>query len=381
MQRGVGVGFGAMVAAGACIPDLPPDELLPDQAPVVAAAGKCGDGFIDLAAGEQCDPPGAPDAGSLGCSAKCQVLCSGLRWSLNNHCYELMPAAASSLQGEASSRCANFRGGGHVVTFASEGELDAVTRYLAVADGGPFWVGLWQAPDKFNSVNAYEPGWSPSCPGCYAHTPAPKAPLPRSPEAVADQTAVGCVEGFTDPAKGAWDQYPCSGSAALRVVCEHEPEGVHSSPCEAGICIDLVATYSTKTYVYQPAMSTWTDAEAQCRGLGGTLVVLQSRDEREQLWRELSRLPVPPPRIWIGLAPGPVPSGDGGTTWIWDDGTNGEGADAYPSPWADGQPSGSTPAFLSHSSTQPPVDDTLAHTDATVRALPYVCQRVTHADQ
>jgi hypothetical protein len=378
MRAGVGASASAIVAAAACIPDLPPDQLLPDRAMPAASSGNCGDGFIDLAAGEQCDPPAAPDAGSLGCSDQCQVLCSGLKWPLNDHCYELMPAAASS-QGEsaASSRCANFRGSGHVVTFASEGELDAVTRYLADADGGPFWVGLWQAPEKFNSVNGYEPGWSPSCPGCYAHTLDPKAALPRSPEAVADPTAVACVEGFVDSAKGSWVQYPCSGSAGLRAVCEHEPEGVHSSPCEAGICIDLVVTYSTKTYVYESAMSTWTDAEARCRGLGGTLVVLQSRDEREQLWRELSRLPVPPPRIWIGLALGPVPAGDAGApTWIWDDGTN---ADAYPSPWGEGQPSGSTPAFLSHSSTQPPVDDTLAHTDATVHVLPYVCQTLTDA--
>jgi hypothetical protein len=39
-----------------------------------------------------------------------------------------------------------------------------------------------------------------------------------------------------------------------------------------------------------------------------------------------------------------------------------------------------TPAFLSHNSTQPPVDDTLAHTDSTVHTLPYVCQILVHAD-
>jgi hypothetical protein len=361
----------AVVAAGACIPDLPPDAAGP-AAP--AQLGNCGDGYIDLAAGEECDPPAAADAGSLGCSAQCKVLCSGLKWSVNDHCYELMAASASALQGEASSRCASFRGGGHVVTFASERELDAVARYLADADAGAFWVGLWEAPDRFNSVNAYEPGWAPTCPGCFARTPDAKAPLPRSPEAIADVTAAGCVEGFPDPAKDSWLQYPCSGAAALRVVCEHEPDGVQSTACDAGICIELVATHATKAYVYQSVALEWTDAEAHCRALGGALVVLETRDEREQLWLQLARLSVPPPRVWIGLAP----TVDGGepdaSSWLWDDGTSAAGPDASPSPWGIGQPSGATPAFLTHSPTQPPVDDTLAHTDSTVRALPYVCQ-------
>lgn len=379
MHAGMGASAGAIVAAGACIPNLPPDQPLPEQAPVVDL-GNCGDGYINLAAGEECDPAAPPDGGSLGCNAQCKVVCPGLRWSLNNHCYELMSAAASALQGGASSRCATFQGGGHVVTFASEGELDAVARYLADADAGPFWVGLWEAPDKFNSVNAYEPGWSATCPGCYAHTPDPRDPLPRSAETVADPTALDCVAGSSDLAKGSWAQYPCSGSAALRVVCEHEPDGVHSKPCEAGICLNLVATYGAKAYVYQSSPLPWLDAEAQCRGLGGTLVVLGSRDEREQLWLELSRLSVPPPRVWIGLAPGAGPSGDASApTWRWDDGTSGDAPDAHPPPWGVGQPAGSTPAFLYHSSTQPPIDDTLARTDSTIKTLPYVCQLLADA--
>jgi hypothetical protein len=365
----VGAGAGAIVLAGACIPDLPPD-----QAPPAVTPGNCGDGYIDLAAGEECDPPAPADAGSLGCSDHCKVTCSGLKWPLNDHCYELMAASAASLQGQASSRCATFLGGGHVVTFASEGELDAVTHYLQTTDAGAFWVGLWEAPDRFNSVNAYEPGWSPTCPGCYAQTTDPKAALARSPEAIADVTAAGCVEGFHDP-KAPWLQYPCSGSPALRVVCEHEPEGVHSIPCDAGTCIELVATQTTKSYVYQSVALTWTDAETRCHGLGGTLVVLQTRDEREQLWLELSRLPVPPPRIWIGLAPAAAPPDNpDASDWVWDDGTDVDAPDAYPPPWGIGEPSTATPAFLVHSPTQPPIDDTLARTDSTVRTLPYVCQ-------
>jgi hypothetical protein len=377
LRVGAFVGAGATVGAGACIPDLPADhpsaaDAPPSDAPLPDPA-TCGDGYIDLAAGEECDPPQRDDGGSLGCSDQCKVVCSGLKWSLNDHCYELMAATASSLQDQAGARCASFRGGGHVVTFASEGEFDAVTHYLTNADAGSFWVGLWEAPDRFNSVNAYEPGWSPTCPGCYAHTADAKAPLPRSREAIADEAAAGCVEAFPDPSKEPWLQYPCSGSAALRVVCEHEPEGVHSTACDAGTCINLVATYPAKTYVYESVPLAWTDAAALCRGLGGTLVVLQSRDEREQLWLELSRLSIPPPRIWIGLSPAGSPDA---STWIWDDGTNVDAPDAYPSPWGIAQPSASAPAFLSHTPTQPPVDDTLARADPTVHTLPYVCQIV-----
>jgi hypothetical protein len=375
MQIGVGACACAMVAAGACIPDLPPDPPAP-AAPM--QLGTCGDGYIDLAAGEECDP-GVPDAASLGCSDRCKVMCSGLKWSVNDHCYELMSATAGSLQGGASSRCAAFRGGGHVVTFASERELGAVSRYLTDADAGPYWVGLWQASEKFNSVSAYEPGWSPTCPGCYAHTLDPKAALSRSPEAVADPTATGCVEALPDPATGSWVQYPCVATDPLQVVCEHEPDGVHSTTCDAGTCIELVATYATKTYVYESLPLTWMDADSRCRSLGGTLVVLESRDEREQLWLELSRLKDPPPRVWIGLAPAASSGEPDASPFVWDDGTNADAPDAHPSPWGIGQPARPAPAFLSHepTPTQPPVDDTLAHTDPTIHALPYVCQALT----
>jgi hypothetical protein len=372
IQLGVGVAcVSALAAAGACIPDLPPDQSAP-SAPV--NQGKCGDGYIDLAAGEECDP-GVVDAASPGCSARCKVTCAGLDWPGNDHCYEVVSESAASLQGEASSRCAAFRGVGHVVTFASERELDAVSRYLLDAGAGPFWVGLWQAPDRFNSVNAYEPGWSPTCDGCYAHTVDPKLGLPRSPEATADPTAAGCVEGIPDSGRGTWLQYPCSGAGRLAVVCEHEPDGVHSATCEAGVCIDLVATHTRKTYMYEPLALAWTDADARCRSLGGTLVVLESRDEREQLWLELSRLRTPPARIWVGLGPAePSPDAPDAARWIWDDGTYADTPDAHPSIWGIGQPSHDAPAFLSHAPTQPPVDDTLAHTDPSVRTLPYVCQ-------
>jgi hypothetical protein len=359
---------GAIFVANACIPDLPPD-----RSSAAAVGPGCGDGYIDLAAGEECDP-GAVDAASQGCSDQCKVVCSGLRWSGNDHCYELM-ASAAALQGH----CANFGGSGHVVTFASEAEFDAVAAYLSDAGAGAFWVGLWEAPDRFNSVVANEPGWSAACPGCFAHTLDPRLPLGRSPQSLGDASATGCVEGFAS--RASWLEYPCSGSSPLRVVCEHEPNGVHSRSCEAGVCIDLVATQRAKSYVYEPLPASWVDAESRCRDLGGSLVVLESRDEREQLWFELSKLPSSPTRVWIGLAPSADDAGDdAGTVWTWDDGTNADAPDAHPSPWGIGQPSAPAPAFLDNTPSQAPVDDTLAHTDSTVRALPFVCQIVVPGD-
>jgi hypothetical protein len=147
------------------------------------------------------------------------------------------------------------------------------------------------------------------------------------------------------------------------------------------VCIDLVATQRAKSYVYELSPASWADAESRCRDLGGSLVVLESRDEREQLWFELSKLPSSPTRVWIGLAPSADDAGDdGGTVWTWDDGTNANAPDAHPSPWGIGQPSASAPAFLDNTPSQAPVDDTLAHTDSTVHTLPFVCQIVVPGD-
>ncbi len=115
--------------------------------------------------------------------------------------------------------------------------------------------------------------------------------------------------------------------------------------------------------------------------MAGRLVVLRSRDEREQLWRELSHLAAPPPAVWIGLS-------EVSTTtvtiyrrrtptlaWLWD---NGQPVAAYPSEWGNGQPLSRTPGATVSTRAylwqQPNEDDTLAHTEATFQTLPYVCE-------
>ncbi|MDP9001577.1 MAG: C-type lectin domain-containing protein, partial [Myxococcota bacterium] len=214
----------AIAGVVACIPDLPSEPL---------ATGFCGDGIIDVDA-ETCDPgPGAGDAAIAGCNARCQMECpSGAApWPVNNHCYQRAALAARTFQ-QATASC---QGGSHIATFASEAEFQQA---LPLVVARPFWVGLDTAPDRYNSVVLFEPGWSPNCPGCYAHTPAPEASLPVS-DASAEGSPEDCITAVSDPQQ-AWAQYPCTGSGyrVLDVICELEPVGRRSVPCEAGICID-----------------------------------------------------------------------------------------------------------------------------------------------
>jgi hypothetical protein len=367
----------------ACIPDLPSIQQT-DAGQMDASVSLCGDGIVELSAGEQCDPgPGAGDAGVGGCSASCQMEClSGApSWSVNHHCYDLVGS-----QGAGSLRAANgvCPGASHVVTFASEEEFQHV---LPLLNGqGAFWVGISTSSSSSSpyAEAPFEPGWTLGCPGCYAHTLTPDADLPSFPGADIDGGTLDCFAALSDSTQS-WQRYPCRGLSRqlLDVICELEPVGRQSKPCPAGICIDLVKTQGVKSYVYQENRSTPDGASRACVALGGRLVVLQSRDEREQLWRELYRLTVPPSAVWIGLSqvsPGSYQDPEG--SWAWDDHTPADGPGAYPAEWAVGEPlrfghAGTSRAFLYHDDHSPAVDDTLARNEPTLTisgTLPYVCE-------
>jgi hypothetical protein len=357
---------GALALAPACIPDLSA-QLAVDSGDDAAPFNGCGNGVTDLAT-EQCDPgtPLAPDATFAGCTADCKMDCrGGFVWK-NNHCYTKGPKkAATELQ--ALHQCAR---GEHVVTFASEQEFEAVAGSI---DAGPFWVGLVAntgvQPNDYTAQQVFEPGWSPTCSGCFAHTYVEAGmPLPGSPQ--------GCVLAFSY-LDASWRQYPCNNldATGLYVICEREPWSSTAHRCEAdaAVCFEIPATYGDKRYVYVQSAATADDAASRCAARGGSLAVLQSSEEREQIWYELSRMPnlldildeIP---MWIGLS-----LGDAG--WVWDDGN---GADAYASPWAADQPNtdAGTRAFL----VQPPppntpIDTTLASNGApSSTLLPYLCQ-------
>ncbi len=364
---------------GGCIPDLPAVD-----AGVALPTAICGDGIVDLAAGEQCDPgPGAGDAGLGGCSATCQMQCpsGGETWSVNNHCYQLGGVNGASQFRGANAACP---GASHVVTFASDDEFLQVLPLLA--GRGPFWVGLAQvngAPQYYPPPSLEEPGWWWNCPGCFAHTPTPDAELPELPDAAVEGGVYDCVAGLSDFAQP-WQRYPCRGisRATLDVVCELEPVGKQSRPCEAGICIDLVKTLGSKRYYYQENRATADTANRGCSAMGGRLVVLQSREEREQLWHELSKLTVPPSAVWIGLSQVSPPSFRAPMgVWAWDDHTPADGPGSYPSSWSASRlrypQVGTSRAFLYRDVRAPSYDDTLAQDNPSIAGggmLPYVCE-------
>lgn len=370
---------GAVASGVACIPDLPTVALELD-----AGVSACGDGIVELSAGEQCDPgPGAGDAGIGGCSVTCQMQCPGgdPPWSMNHHCYQLTESVGAGSLRAASGVCP---GASHVVTFASEGEFQHVLPLLE--EGGAFWVGISTSSSSSSpyAEAPFEPSWTVNCSGCYAHDTSPDADLPPFPHAEVEGGTLDCFAALSDSTQP-WEKYPCRGLShqLLDVVCELEPVGRQSKPCPSGICIDLVKTYGLKSYVYQQNRAAPEDASHACVALGGRLVVLQSRDEREQLWRELYRLTVPPSAVWIGLSqltPGSFQNPQG--SWEWDDGTPAEGPNAYPAEWAIGQPlgfghGGTTRAFLYHDDHSPAIDDTLARNEPTLTnsgTLPYVCE-------
>jgi len=148
-----------------------------------------------------------------------------------------------------------------------------------------------------------------------------------------------------------------------------------SSACDAGFCFDLVWTWGAKHYVFVSTPASADAAAAQCKAMRGTLVVLESRDEREQLWSELGRLPgvVAPGAIWIGLSLRKGGDASNAADWVWDDDAS---PDAYASPWGEKQPRlGTAPRAYLVNNPGPPtlLDETLAR-DVLDVAAPFVCQ-------
>jgi hypothetical protein len=376
VAAGAAAAVAGLVAAVSCIPDLPSSGAPADTGTGTdagdageagngeAAAPSCGDGIIHLELGEQCDPGPFGDAAALqGCTRDCRMDCDGgIVWSGNNHCYRLADNVGVSNIGSAESRCTVPE---HVVTFASEAELEAGVGLL---DAGAFWLGLeYVGADPagtFESLAPYEPGWSSACRGCYAHAPDPSRPLPGDG---------GCVRAQADLARS-WDSIPCSGGLAHKVICEREPAGRLSTPCDAGDCFELKFTLNTKRYVFVHGGggALADEAERGCAAMGGSLVVLRSRDEREQLWREISRIGAGFTAFWVGLSLADGGTPDGGP-WGWDDDA---GEDAYPSEWAGGQPGGAeSRAYLFVNPMA--VSDSLATNEFKGTAplkVPYVCQ-------
>lgn len=371
----------AVSLAAACIPDLITDpfdagtDAAPDSGP------RCGDGVIDPPA-ETCDPNSYADGGAqtiLGCQSNCRVDCGdgGVRDPLNGHCYFVGGAATSLDDGDNSAVEVCKRSGAHVVTYADDVERQFVVSsfgdVLKVGNNTAFWVGLSLDPAKLalvppeNDISIREPGWSPACSGCYAAPNVdgsiPRLVLDAGGSCVLDVGAIG------------WSQFPCSQiPQAIPVLCEREPAGDSWRPCNGGFCAQIAETAPAKNYLFSFAALASTEARNACAGLGGSLVVFASRQERETLLRSLllhydilatnDPSASAPNEVWIGYE-----SDDAGI-FGWDDDGGFSG-----SPWGDNQPTpdASLPARAYVDLNTDDYDVQLAHDDTDV-ARPYICQ-------
>ncbi len=348
-----------LVVAPACLPDLVTAASANGaaDAPTVIAVvpPTCGDGVIDsvdngAATNEQCDPG---DAGSVGCTEDCKIACDGGAIDTMGHCY-YAPGATPTYP-DAPSLCLAARG--HVVTFASQREVDFVND-AGLVDGG-FWAGLQLIPAVgYVAPRFLEPGWPATgnaCPGCFA-VGVDDAGRFANEDAGSDCVVAGGAR---------WTDHACGGGREIvSVVCEREPVGQRIYFCGGPNCTDLPATFGSKRYVLPTELVTGTDAVAVCAPYG-SLVMLDSAEEREQLVRELvTRYPAPQ-TIWVGLT---VRAG----VSIWDDGDAGR-----PAPWANDEPATDGRAFLSIADPQVITFDTqLAHVDGDPAARRLVvCQR------
>jgi hypothetical protein len=290
------VGAAGALVAVACIPDLPSATSPVNDASVDAstdadaqpppppAPPRCGDGIVDLDLGEQCDPGTAPDATSTVCSA-CQMTCpdaGGFVWPQNNHCYSYDGTQAPDLDDHAANHCQAAATATHVVTFASEAEFQAV---VAALRPGAFWVGFDPVagiPNEYTALASYEPGWAPTCPGCFAHTDNPTSPLPGATAA--------CVEALADAA-----------ALVAAVPVQRRAEDRRRLRARAFRVADAALR---RRHLRRPALHAHAEAlrlrldeDGRRRGGGRSAgpsaerwSSSQSRDEREQLWYALERM-------------------------------------------------------------------------------------------
>ncbi|MBX3262099.1 MAG: hypothetical protein KF782_20610 [Labilithrix sp.] len=374
--RGAGVVALGLAGTGlvfACLPDLEEFPAGPDAGEPAASAEVlgCGDGVIETLddggdAGESCDPGDAQPAGCEGCT----FVCSG-GVDDAGHCYFLADDTAT--YAEAVSACNDARG--HVVTIASEREAAFASAIAGAREGDAgYWVGL----TFDNNLNAYgtppnvgEPGWpgaASACSGCFA-IGADGGEFAAHPVDAGDRRR-DCLVAE----EGTWLEVPCEGSHPFKTLCEREPIGQRIYPCGGLLCTTLQVTAGRKRYVVWPFPATADEAKTLCETSydGGALVVFDSREEREQLVREIVqrlRTPLEDLEVWIGLS-----LRDG--AWTWDDGRAADGA-LRPLPWGRDQPraAGVGRAFLRVAET---FDTQLAQSDEDASAVArrvFVCQR------
>lgn len=360
------LGTAALLVGAACLPDLDAFPDAPETSILEPSPSPyCGDGVIETledggVTGETCDPGDAATS-TAGCE-NCQITCAGTLDRASGHCYFL--ADPSAKYQEALEYCRHA--GAHVVTIGNPDEA----RFVDTLDAGEYWIGLAERPDLDNNYwtpnGVGEPGWPSSgttCSGCFAR--AGDAGLFAAEPGAPDAGPTTCLV-----AQGSsWLTAPCAGPVKRSTLCEREPLGSRIEVCGGLLCTTLLLPDAgAKRYVIWPSAVTADEAFKTCKNSydGGSLVMFDSREEREYLMREIAqRLGTDDVQIWIGLAQ----SANG---WAWDDDAGGR-----PSPWGDGEPSGQgARAFVVLNENQ--YDTQLAQTDPSAPQDAkrfFVCQR------
>lgn len=371
--------FAALLAAGACLPDLA--TVTPADASFETSVGPfqgCGDGVIATLddggdAGESCDP--GSDAEVLGCG-ECAVTCSeGQPDPATGHCYFV--TGVDTTYQDALTHCASKRG--HVVTLTSQREADFV-KSLAADEN--YWVGLLRndiVGGAYQAVGNEEPGLPFSgatsatatgpCSGCFV-IGAEGGELSLAPEIDA---AAGSDARCIAAVGGRWYRVLCNTTTTQRVtLCEREPVGARAQACIGGICFNVAATAGKKSY-FVAVSATDPDTAAQtCASLpSGRLVVFASNEEREQVAHEI-RVRYPDEtsqELWLGLVE------DGGA-WHWDDDVVAVSGATRPLPWGNAQPATVAGARAYMRLTTTTYDTELSYGDDGSRVPRlYICER------
>ncbi len=347
------------IAVFACLPDL---QVVPPP------SDSCGSGLVDLAKGEACDPG---EAGAIGCTSTCQIDCDGGAIDpQTNHCYFWIDGVGAIDEAIAQCTFANA----HLVSFVDLQELQLVVTKTKSLPGAPDAGGTWLALEKGTlndaGVQTYYvplvdvdlPGWSASCPGCFALADGGDADLPLG--GANPQVCVNWRRSTSFP----FTQVVCTTTGTTApVLCEREPAGAFSGPCDdAGddVCIVIPRTAAQKSYVLVTTPATFDNARAGCVTRGGSLVLFDSSSEREEVIREVGRT-LAGGDIWIGLE-----WADDAGAWTWLDGT---AASALPL-WGDGEPSANAGAASIHIELGR-YDTRLARAQAdTTQVFQYLCQ-------
>ncbi len=355
------LGFLAMELTSACLDDLPP---LVDPAPLVdddASSSPCGDSVVatnqdGTDAGESCDPA---DASIFGC-VDCQLSCpEGVLDDAGRHCFF---SAGTATTFQAARTACEIRKG-HIVTIASAREADLAEVSGTIDPKLGYWVGLSYAA----AVSGYvpplldEPGVpsdGTSCPGCFSFGDGGDFAI--HPTLDASTSIRECLVAQNEGGTRRWLQVPCAtNTTPFSVLCEREPPGRRIIDCAGNYqCTTIFVTEGRKRYLVSLAETLTADgAKARCAEFpNGRLAVFESREEREDLVRELLKRQITEPTtLWIGLA-------HDGTAWLWDDGRPESG---HPIVWGREQPRGigDGRAFLRIDRTQ--FDTQLAYSSET----------------